>query len=83
MTWPAPTSVCCRVKSGRGSGTIGQLTGGLITRQAYYELAARMALLPLMNPQLYPEFDLSLLPGLKGQQPGAADAASAAARGGE
>ncbi|PRW45729.1 inosine xanthosine triphosphatase [Chlorella sorokiniana] len=65
-----------RVKSGRGSGTIGQLSGGLITRQAYYEHAALMALLPLMNPQLYPEFDLSLLPGLEGQVLGAAQAAA-------
>lgn len=65
-----------RVKSGRGSGTIGQLTGGLVTRQAYYEHAALMALLPLINPQLYPEFDLSLLPGLDGQQAGAAQAAA-------
>ena len=47
-----------------------------MTRQAYYEHAALMALLPLINPQLYPEFDLSLLPGLDGQQAGAAQAAA-------
>ena len=45
-----------RVKSGQGSGTIGQLTSGLITRQAYYEHATLCALVPLMNSQLWPEF---------------------------
>ena len=38
------------------SGTVGKLTGGLITRAGYYEHAVLLALLPFMNPQLYPEF---------------------------
>lgn len=49
----------CRVKSGQGSGTIGQLTGGLLTRQSYYEHAALCALIPLMNPRLFPGFQLA------------------------
>ena len=58
---PTPRPSChpsppCRVKSGRGSGTIGQLTGGLLTRQDSYEHAALCALVPLLNPQLYPDF---------------------------
>lgn len=43
-----------RVKSGSGTGTIGKLTGGLLTRQLYYEQAALCALVPLLNPSLYP-----------------------------
>lgn len=43
-----------RVKSGSGSGTIGKLTGGLLTRQGYYEQAVLCALVPLLNPTLYP-----------------------------
>ena len=49
-----PRARCRRVKSGQGSGTIGQLTGGLVTRTAYYEHCALMALVPLMNPALWP-----------------------------
>lgn len=58
---PPPACLPCRVQSGRGSGTIGQLTGGLLTRQVYYEQAALCALVPLLNPQLWPEF-AGLLP---------------------
>ena len=50
---------CRRVKSGRGNGTIGLLTSGLLTRQSYYEHAALCALVPLINPQLYPGFALA------------------------
>eukprot|EP00877_Chromochloris_zofingiensis_P010431 jgi/Chrzof1/5641/Cz16g09280.t1 len=45
-----------RTKSGQGSGTIGHLTSNVITRQTYYEHAVIMALLPYMNPQLYPGY---------------------------
>lgn len=44
-----------RTKSGYGSGTIGKLTEGLITRQAYYEHAVMLALVPFMRPDLYPQ----------------------------
>lgn len=61
-----------RVKSGSGSGTIGKLTRGLLTRQSYYEHAALCALVPLMNGPLYPQFDLAHLPPL--QAPGSGGA---------
>lgn len=38
----------------------------LVTRQAYYEHAVLMSLVPLMNSELYPEFELPVL----GCQPG-------------
>jgi non-canonical (house-cleaning) NTP pyrophosphatase len=44
--------------SKQGAGTIGQLTGGLITRQLYYEHAVIMALVPFMNSELYPDHTL-------------------------
>jgi len=47
-----------RVRSGQGSGTIGRLTGGRVTRTAFYEHAVAMALVPLLSPELYPAFDL-------------------------
>ncbi|KAL4439461.1 hypothetical protein ABPG77_008790 [Micractinium sp. CCAP 211/92] len=50
-----------RVKSGQGSGTIGHLTGGLLTRQSYYQHAAACALIPLMQPAWYPEHAGQLL----------------------
>jgi len=50
----ADDKVFSRVKSGRGSGTVGKLTGDLITRQSYYEHAVTLALIPMMNPKLYP-----------------------------
>jgi inosine/xanthosine triphosphatase len=45
-----------RTNSGQGSGTVGKLSGGLITRAAYYEHAVVLALLPFMNQELYPEY---------------------------
>lgn len=47
-----------RVKSGQGSGTVGKLTGNIITRVDYYEHAIVMALIPFMNLELYPEYGL-------------------------
>lgn len=75
---PLPSPACRRhrIKSGQGTGTIGKLTGGLLTRQLYYEHAALCALVPLMNPGLYQGFDLAQLPVL-------ADRPDAAAAGGE
>ena len=59
-----------RVKSGQGIGTIGQLTGSLITRTSYYEHVALMALVPLLNPGLYPGFaaPAPAAPGTAGQE---------------
>jgi non-canonical (house-cleaning) NTP pyrophosphatase len=45
-----------RIDSGRGSGTVGHLTHNTVTRAAYYEQVIVMALIPFMNPELYPEF---------------------------
>lgn len=61
---PPPPRCRRRVQSGRGSGTIGQLTHGLLSRRSYYEHAVLCALVPLMNGALYPDFDLSQLPAL-------------------
>jgi hypothetical protein len=53
---------CCqqvfgRVQSGRGTGTVGHLTHGLITRQSYYEHAVALALIPYLHPStLYPGY---------------------------
>jgi non-canonical (house-cleaning) NTP pyrophosphatase len=48
-----------RTQSGQGNGTVGKLTGSIVTRAAYYEHAIVMALIPLMNLKLYPEFGLA------------------------
>lgn len=47
-----------RVKSGQGSGTVGNLTNNLVLRADYYEHAVVMALIPFMNLELYSEFGL-------------------------
>jgi non-canonical (house-cleaning) NTP pyrophosphatase len=47
-----------RMGSGRGSGTVGHLTHNTVTRAAYYEQVIVMALIPFINPELYPEFFL-------------------------
>lgn len=48
-----------RVRSGQGSGTIGILTGGVLTRTQYYEHTMALALVPFLNPALYgKEFEL-------------------------
>eukprot|EP00873_Tetraselmis_striata_P037198 jgi/Tetstr1/457462/TSEL_044045.t1 len=44
-----------RMKSGQGTGTVGRLTGGLITRQSYYEHTVLLALAPFLNPEHFPE----------------------------
>jgi hypothetical protein len=49
-----------RTKSGQGNGTVGKLTANVVTRAAYYEHAVMMALIPFMNPDLYPEYGLVL-----------------------
>lgn len=59
---PSRRPLACRTKSGQGSGTIGQLTHGVLTRTLYYEHAALCALVPLLNPSLYPGWDLAALP---------------------
>ena len=40
-----------RKMSGHGTGTIGHLTHGRITRTDYYEHAVAMALVPLLNEE--------------------------------
>lgn len=52
----ADDKVFGRSQSGQGSGTVGKLSGGLITRAAYYEHAMVLALLPFMNQELYPQY---------------------------
>lgn len=44
-----------RFESGKGSGTVGHLTHDVVTRADYYEQVVAMALIPYMNPGLYPE----------------------------
>ncbi|KAG1661577.1 hypothetical protein FOA52_009577 [Chlamydomonas sp. UWO 241] len=44
-----------RTESGKGSGTVGRLTNGGITRTAQYEQAVAMGLIPFLNPHLYLE----------------------------
>ncbi|KAF5833282.1 inosine triphosphate pyrophosphatase-like protein [Dunaliella salina] len=51
----ADDKVSGRTKSGQGTGTIGRLSGGALTRKAYYEEAAVCALLPFLNPEHYGE----------------------------
>jgi inosine/xanthosine triphosphatase len=43
-----------RTRSGQGSGTVGHLSRGALSRERYYEDAFVCALLPLLNPQHYP-----------------------------
>ncbi|KIY96300.1 NTPase [Monoraphidium neglectum] len=50
----ADDKVFGRMQSGQGTGTIGKLTNGLITREQYYTHAVQMALVPFLNPELYP-----------------------------
>eukprot|EP00775_Hariotina_reticulata_P007632 gene7632-7834_t len=52
----ADDQVFGRKQSGRGTGTVGVLTNNLVTRAHYYEHAVVMALIPYMNPSLYPEY---------------------------
>jgi len=51
----ADDKVSGRTKSGQGTGTIGRLSGGALTRKSYYEEAAICALLPFLNPEHYGE----------------------------
>lgn len=51
----ADDKVFGRKRSGQGTGTIGKLTNGLITREQYYTHAVQMALVPFLNPDLYPD----------------------------
>ncbi len=47
-----------RVRSGQGSGTVGKLTGGIVTRSSLYEQAVLLALVPFMCASgLYPNFN--------------------------
>lgn len=50
----ADDQVFLRKKSGHGSGTVGHLTHGIISRRAYYEHTVTMALIPFIWPDLYP-----------------------------
>lgn len=58
----ADDQVFGRRNSGQGSGTIGRLTlvdgESLVTRKTYYEHCVLMALVPFINPELYPGFSL-------------------------
>lgn len=45
-----------RTNSGQGSGTVGHLTNNIVTRSYYYEHAITMALIPFLNPDLYPGY---------------------------
>ena len=42
-----------RRQQGAMSGTVGKLTGGLVSRAAYYEQAVLLALVPFLNPHVY------------------------------
>lgn len=58
-----------RQKSGSGSGTVGQLTKGLITRTDYYDHLVSMALIPYLNQEHYPDFRLNNLDGMQAGEP--------------
>lgn len=47
------------MKSGQGTGTVGKLTGNIVTRADYYEHAIVMALIPFLNLELYPDYGLA------------------------
>jgi non-canonical (house-cleaning) NTP pyrophosphatase len=47
--------VFSRIQSKHGSGTVGILTHGLIDRSNYYEHALILALVPWIQPELYPQ----------------------------
>jgi inosine/xanthosine triphosphatase len=49
----ADDRVTGRVASGKGSGTVGHLTKGLINREAYYVHPVCLALVPWITPELY------------------------------
>ncbi|GBF93885.1 hypothetical protein Rsub_06884 [Raphidocelis subcapitata] len=49
----ADDQVFGRVASGQSGGTIGKLSGGVVTRRDYYAHAVEMALVPFLNPELY------------------------------
>eukprot|EP00238_Polyblepharides_amylifera_P000566 CAMPEP_0196571994 /NCGR_PEP_ID=MMETSP1081-20130531/2118_1 /TAXON_ID=36882 /ORGANISM="Pyramimonas amylifera, Strain CCMP720" /LENGTH=205 /DNA_ID=CAMNT_0041889149 /DNA_START=199 /DNA_END=816 /DNA_ORIENTATION=+ len=49
----ADNKVFVRKGSGSGSGTIGHLSHGLISRTDYYTHAVTLALIPIVNPDLY------------------------------
>mmetsp|Transcript_30510 Transcript_30510/g.72653 ORF Transcript_30510/g.72653 Transcript_30510/m.72653 type:complete len:196 (-) Transcript_30510:344-931(-) len=51
----ADDKVFGRTGSGQGSGTVGRLTRGLVTREAFYEHATVLALAPFANPEHFPE----------------------------
>lgn len=42
-----------QTNSKQGNGTVGNLTGNLITRSSYYSEAVILALVPFKNPKLY------------------------------
>lgn len=42
-----------KVNSKQANGTVGNLTGDIITRISYYEPAVILALIPFKNPELY------------------------------
>ena len=50
----ADDAVFSRIQSKHGSGTVGILTHGLIDRSKYYEHALILALVPWIQPELYP-----------------------------
>ncbi len=54
----ADDQVFARTRSGQGSGTVGILSNGLITRTGYYEHTVMLALIPFMKPELYPEHEM-------------------------
>jgi non-canonical (house-cleaning) NTP pyrophosphatase len=55
----AAAQVFGRQRSGQGTGTIGKLTNGHVTREDYYAHVVQMALVPFLNPELYPDFAVS------------------------
>lgn len=48
--------------SKQNNGAIGLLTGDIVTRQTYYEHCLLLALVPFMNPNLFPGMLDSALP---------------------
>ncbi|KAJ1484638.1 inosine triphosphate pyrophosphatase-like protein [Baffinella frigidus] len=49
----ADDQVFARENSGKGDGTIGRLTHGMMSRTEYYRHAMLCALVPFLNPSLY------------------------------
>jgi len=57
----ADDEVFKRKASGKGNGTVGHLTKGVVSRTDFYVHAITMALIPMMNAEMFPgHFDMTL-----------------------